>query len=453
MGGTETIRGILFQALICCKEVFEREWKLVSFEPSFENKEIDKVDILFIDNDKKTHAIQVKSSINPFGEADLKRWIKSLKEDFKSDYYELQLVGTLKANANKYINNLNKDSNIKIVITPFNVGDVEKQIVNLAKNFLDEKNIGSNEKALKNNIKILSYEVLKSSISNEKFNLEKIFDIITSSNNDDMKSFCKLIRERLEERINLFMKFFEGSFALYGFGSNESKQALKDLGVKLKNIESNFKMDISRIIKKIENEEKYYSYLCEEYLDYEKVAIENVLENLNIPQNTYFKKNNITYHLHLRRYINDLKEMYNSISEKVESKYFLEKRYMDLFETQEDIIIKYKNLKDLEKEFKKLTFKEQQYPRVLGYCDDEEKYWFLKENINADNNVNHILSEEAMYNHLVREIEAFTSGGSFGPQLHIKYAIFFQEVSEEIKLKLKDHKNRSTIKYIFIERE
>ncbi|HHQ8912966.1 TPA: hypothetical protein ACSVZR_003220 [Bacillus cereus] len=457
MGGRETVRGILFQSLICCQEIFSKSWTLVHFEPTFQEGKIEKVDILFIDENNKQHALQVKSSIKKFGEAAIVSWINELKRDIDADYYELQLVGDLKENAKSLVETINESDNTRVKLNAFNIDGIENDILNKAKNFLEKRNIGSDNKILMSNIKIICYELLKSSLDNKNFSIENIFDMLTDKDNEDLKEFCQLIKNRLDKRVGLILSFYRKTFALYGFGTRKSNLELRKIAKNIQDINNEYEMEISNLLKNIEPDEKFYAYLCKEYLLYEEKSIENFLSDLYTPQSNYFEKNKLTYHLQLRTKINQLLSMFNNIDEKISNKYFLTKNQKELFETQDDIKIKYNDLNNLGLELGKLTFKEQQFPMVEVFTDNNEIVDLIKGSINTEicliSVLNDQFTQKQMYDYIVSRHKAFTDTGSYSPQLNIRYLIFVFDVSEEIKIKLEEFKNKSTIKYIFVERE
>jgi hypothetical protein len=79
-GGQVGSRGYIFQAIIALIECLGRDdWDAIKNEP---NTKEDKVDIMLYRKDGSIlSAIQVKSSINEFERADVKRWLESLKKD------------------------------------------------------------------------------------------------------------------------------------------------------------------------------------------------------------------------------------------------------------------------------------------------------------------------------------------------------------------------------------
>ena len=91
-GGQAAIRGYLVQTLIALLDALddERAWLSVTLEP---NVESEKVDILW-ESPESAKAVQVKSSQNPFGKADVQRWADRAEILRDADEYELVLVGT-----------------------------------------------------------------------------------------------------------------------------------------------------------------------------------------------------------------------------------------------------------------------------------------------------------------------------------------------------------------------
>ncbi|MBC8871588.1 MAG: SUMF1/EgtB/PvdO family nonheme iron enzyme [Planctomycetes bacterium] len=75
----------------------ERPWTSVTLEPDIDSE---KVDILW-QYPGRTEAVQVKSSINPFGKADVERWAAELEAWQKADEYRLVLVGTVSPSVSK----------------------------------------------------------------------------------------------------------------------------------------------------------------------------------------------------------------------------------------------------------------------------------------------------------------------------------------------------------------
>ena len=103
-GGQVGSRGYVFQAIIALIECLGRDdWDAIKNEP---NTDEDKVDIMLYREDGTVDimlyredgtvlsAIQVKSSINDFKRADVKKWLENLKRDAgKNETVCLCLVG------------------------------------------------------------------------------------------------------------------------------------------------------------------------------------------------------------------------------------------------------------------------------------------------------------------------------------------------------------------------
>ena len=60
--------------------------------------------------------------------------------------------------------------------------------------------------------------------------------------------------------------------------------------------------------------------------------------------------------------------------------------------------------------------------------------------------------ENSIYERIEYNNEAFTPDGSFAPQLYMRYVLFIGDLSQAIKYKLEKFKNKSTIKFIYCER-
>ena len=91
-GGAIAQRGFIFQSIIAMIECLERnDWDEIKMEPE---TELDKVDFVLRRNGTILSAIQVKSSINPFADTAVKRWLEKLREDASdAEEYCLYLVG------------------------------------------------------------------------------------------------------------------------------------------------------------------------------------------------------------------------------------------------------------------------------------------------------------------------------------------------------------------------
>ncbi len=99
-GGQAGVRGYLVQTLIALRDLLDDQnaWTSVTLEPNIasdrplDQAASDKVDILWRYRDG-TRAVQVKSSQNPFRQADIERWAAELEAWQQADRYELVLVG------------------------------------------------------------------------------------------------------------------------------------------------------------------------------------------------------------------------------------------------------------------------------------------------------------------------------------------------------------------------
>lgn len=106
MSGTDAIRGFLFQKIISVLLALSEEnsWDKIYVE--FTNN--DKVDIELKKTNTSIKCIQVKSSINLFGETTIKKWLTELIKSTESPVYELSLIGQCDKDANKFIKSINK---------------------------------------------------------------------------------------------------------------------------------------------------------------------------------------------------------------------------------------------------------------------------------------------------------------------------------------------------------
>jgi hypothetical protein len=90
-GGPMAIRGYLVQTLVALLDALgDQTWVAITLEPEHKSEKID----LLWQYPGRTKAVQVKSSINPFEDADVKRWARDLEASKGADEYELILVGT-----------------------------------------------------------------------------------------------------------------------------------------------------------------------------------------------------------------------------------------------------------------------------------------------------------------------------------------------------------------------
>jgi hypothetical protein len=90
VGGQDGSRGYLVQSIVALLESLNDEtWEQVSIEPDVASQ---KVDILW-EGRCGDRAVQVKSSINQIGKADVERWASELKSGASADHHALILVG------------------------------------------------------------------------------------------------------------------------------------------------------------------------------------------------------------------------------------------------------------------------------------------------------------------------------------------------------------------------
>lgn len=94
MSGQAGARGYLVQALISVLDaVNDSAWEAITLEP---NTDADKVDIAWLFAGRK-RVVQVKSSQNAIGVADVRRWARELTDSTQADEYELRLIGPVSA--------------------------------------------------------------------------------------------------------------------------------------------------------------------------------------------------------------------------------------------------------------------------------------------------------------------------------------------------------------------
>lgn len=106
MGGQEGSRGYLYQGIATVLEALtSNNWDKIYIEFATSN---DKVDIALSQDNKIVHAIQVKSTENSFAPGAVKQWIKDIHNDFKTDSYELILIGQCSTNTQNFINAIPK---------------------------------------------------------------------------------------------------------------------------------------------------------------------------------------------------------------------------------------------------------------------------------------------------------------------------------------------------------
>ena len=101
MGGQEGSRGYLYQGIGTVLEALTvSNWDKIYIEFPTTN---DKVDIALSQDGKIVRAIQVKSTENSFAPGSVKQWIKDIHNDFKTDSYELILIGQCSTNTQNFI--------------------------------------------------------------------------------------------------------------------------------------------------------------------------------------------------------------------------------------------------------------------------------------------------------------------------------------------------------------
>lgn len=138
MGGREAIRGFAIQTLICLLDALavDAEWVAVTIEPDSTN---DKVDLLWEYKGRKK-AVQVKSSKNPIGKADVSIWCKDLKASREADSYELRLAGPVYAGV---LNGADFDGVIVPTPTSIVLFDLTEQAITKLDRYLVDSGIES----------------------------------------------------------------------------------------------------------------------------------------------------------------------------------------------------------------------------------------------------------------------------------------------------------------------
>lgn len=339
------------------------------------------------------------------------------------------------------------------------------------------KGINTIEETIMNNI---SYES-KIVIAKEEQNTQKILDevrkngdnleksinlltdllksaVLESDNNTDLERFCDLIHERLGNRIEAILNFYENTYAIFGLSSIESKRELDKKVNILRNMDSDLKYKINEIIEIIKNDSKYIAFICSEYINVEEKYLSKMLDNVNTIPYDYYVKNGITYHIFLRSSINELIEKYNSIERTICNKYKIESKCFKKFDTQDDVIIGYKDLEDLNFKIRSFftTHEELSISQATIFCNNRIWGKELMKQLTGCVNLLYFdelgLDENSMYEIIEYNNEAFTPDGSFAPQLYMRYVIFIGDLSQAIKYKLEKFKNKSTIKFIYCEK-
>lgn len=172
-GGQVGSRGYIFQAIIALIECLERDdWDAIKNEP---NTDEDKVDIMLYREDGTIlSAIQVKSSINQFERADVKKWLENLNRDAgKAEKVCLCLVGDkftpscksyIEENSNEIKTvsfiNLQRESTMQLIDYISNAGLGDRVRINDLE--LIDANLFS---------KILKNSIAKDPVSREEFEL------------------------------------------------------------------------------------------------------------------------------------------------------------------------------------------------------------------------------------------------------------------------------------------
>lgn len=106
MGGKEGGRGYLYQGIATVLEALTtKSWDSIYIE--FPTEE-DKVDIALSNNGKIIRAIQVKSTQNVFAPGAAKKWVQDIYSDYKTDEYELVLIGQCAPRTLNFINAIPK---------------------------------------------------------------------------------------------------------------------------------------------------------------------------------------------------------------------------------------------------------------------------------------------------------------------------------------------------------
>lgn len=106
MGGKEGSRGYLYQGIATVLEALStKNWDSIYIEFPTEK---DKIDIALSNNGTIVRAIQVKSTQNAFEPGAAKQWINDIYSDYKTDEYELVLIGQCAASTQNFINAIPK---------------------------------------------------------------------------------------------------------------------------------------------------------------------------------------------------------------------------------------------------------------------------------------------------------------------------------------------------------
>jgi len=144
------MRGYMLQSIICVLDSFkDSEWTSITIEPNIAGN---KVDILW-KYPSKTKACQVKSSQNQITKGDCNIWVSELEKHYKSDEYELILIGPINAD----VTNVGKISNTVIPTPHFlNISALLDQASNKFDKFLEQRSISK--------VPVFAREILISSL-------------------------------------------------------------------------------------------------------------------------------------------------------------------------------------------------------------------------------------------------------------------------------------------------
>lgn len=194
MGGKYTSRGIFYQALSAVLEALEHDgWTEISVEYDTND---DKIDIALFDKNMLTKAIQVKSSINAFGQTEVKKWIKEIYKDSKSsglniDECIIYLIGSVtkgitdlkNALENYYNGNTNKTNQkileeldiesyngtkLSLEILPLNTEHLMSISRDKLNKYLNKENIEISQEQLVIVTNVIATEKMKLSSTGEK---------------------------------------------------------------------------------------------------------------------------------------------------------------------------------------------------------------------------------------------------------------------------------------------
>lgn len=139
MGGSDSIRGYLVQAMVLILDTFQNDvpWFEVSLEPKHESEKVD-IKWGFVDF---TRVVQVKSSINVFEKSSVQNWCTELKTSTLADEYQLILVG----NTSKPVIELTKSgfNGVKISSQSLDLDGMIKQIAHGLDVFCEKQGIPS----------------------------------------------------------------------------------------------------------------------------------------------------------------------------------------------------------------------------------------------------------------------------------------------------------------------